>query len=360
MKFTVYDIFIILLIIACAAFPIPVAEAVRESALIGIATVVPSLFLLMVLGNMLILMGTAKKIGDRLGGFMTLLKLPKAAFSTYIIGLFAGFPTGALLACEQYKRGELSRDEAGRLVAISNNASFAFIVGVCGAVALENAIYGLILYAACVLSSFAVGFIQALVSKRSERPYTYESANCNFVQALTTSVSNASAACINVVAYITLFGALIRIIEEVSAVLGMKLVEGGFASPLFYGLFEISKGVLSLGELDIEIHIKLILMAVLLGISSMSVLCQIISHTQKVGLSPQPLIAAKLLSAPITAGFAYVMWYFLPQEMMTSGLVFYYPILSPEATIKLIVFYILTTAFVMALTSLICLTFFEK
>ncbi len=100
---------------------------------IALQRALPSLFPSLVLSRMMTL-SLQKK-----GGKSALL-LP------LFLGLFCGFPIGAVTVASLFKEGALSRNEGETLLFFCNNTGPAFLVGVCGIGLMGEAKYGWFLF----------------------------------------------------------------------------------------------------------------------------------------------------------------------------------------------------------------------
>ena len=113
------------------------AAQVRQAAAEGLAlcagTVIPSMFPFLVVSGLLISLGFGARLAPLLSGWMTpLFRLPGQAGSALVLGLLGGYPVGAKTAAELYRQGQLTRDEAQRLLTFCNNANPAFFLNVLG------------------------------------------------------------------------------------------------------------------------------------------------------------------------------------------------------------------------------------
>lgn len=65
-----------------------------------------------------------------------------ALISAFAVGMFAGFPIGALTLLSMYEQGVISREDAARFLGVCTGASPAFLIGYFGKSLWENAVLG--------------------------------------------------------------------------------------------------------------------------------------------------------------------------------------------------------------------------
>lgn len=104
----------------------------QEGITMCIQTVIPSLFPFFLLSILLTtsLMGRRLKI---LRPICRLCRIPEGAESILIAGFLGGYPVGAQCISQAFEAGQLSSDDAKRLLAFCNNCGPAFLFGMAAA-----------------------------------------------------------------------------------------------------------------------------------------------------------------------------------------------------------------------------------
>ncbi len=134
--------------------------SVRESLTFCATTLIPSLFPMMVAGEILILSGfgdiCAKSVGR---AFSRIFGVHGEGAAAFALGCVCGYPVGGKTALSLYGDGKLDRDECEFLCALSNNAGPGFVVAGIGAAIWGNTGFGAALYLTELISAFIAGIL---------------------------------------------------------------------------------------------------------------------------------------------------------------------------------------------------------
>lgn len=101
----------------------------QEGVALCIRSLIPSLFPFIMLTNQLIsgLGGTSTHLLRPLG---KLLGIPSGGESIFLAGILGGYPTGAQMVHQAWSQGQLSKEDARRMLGFCNNAGPAFLFGI--------------------------------------------------------------------------------------------------------------------------------------------------------------------------------------------------------------------------------------
>lgn len=135
-------------------------EAVRNSLNFCLTTLIPSLFPMMVAGEILILSGfgaiCAKSVG---GAFSRIFGIRGEGAAAFALGCVCGYPVGGKTALSLYGEGKIERSECEFLCALSNNAGPGFVIAGIGGVMWGNVGFGVILYVTELISAVLAGLL---------------------------------------------------------------------------------------------------------------------------------------------------------------------------------------------------------
>ena len=259
-------LFVLGLFLAMVLGSTEAAAGTRHGLEVCAATLVPSLLPFFVLSNLLSMLGLADLLGSLFGGAMArLFRTSPAGAQAFFLGLSGGYPLGASVVADLRRRGQVSREEAERLLAFCNNSGPAFILGAAGGV-LKSPQAGLLLYLTHVLAAVSVGVIMRPSTAPDSGRAAPAAPPLSFVKALPAAMTGAVTSTLMVCGYVILFGALL-----------------GFLTPLailpplwrsaISGVLELGSGIAALTGLT-PTPAVLAAAAFLLGWGGLSVHCQ--------------------------------------------------------------------------------------
>jgi len=233
---------------------------------IGICSnqVIPSLFFFLVLTGTVLRMGLHTKIPSFIyRPFCRLFNISPPSVSAFIFGLLCGFPIGGKIATDLYKRHEIDREEAERLIAFSNNTGPAFTVAGVGTAMLGSTYAGIIIYFLQIISAVCVAFfLRKNEKKRKNNSYT--SPSQNFSQALCDSIYDAASSCISICGFIVFFYTMIGIVSTRFSLYKLNLLlsvfcevsSGATAAATLPIPFSFSAAAFSVGWSGISVHMQ--------------------------------------------------------------------------------------------------------
>lgn len=121
--------------------------------------VLPSLFPFFVATELLCQTNFTYILGKLLNKFMKpIFNVPGESVIAIILGTISGYPIGAKVVCNLKEQKIISKIEAERLIAYTNNSGPLFILGTVGIALFKNKRIGIILLLSHIISAFLVGY----------------------------------------------------------------------------------------------------------------------------------------------------------------------------------------------------------
>lgn len=146
-------------------------SALQESAFSALAlcatSVIPSLFPFMVISS--ILTQSAPMLFNAPCRRSKLFDLPAPSLIAVILGCLCGFPLGVVSVAGLKRRGLLTKSQADRLTAVSNNTGPAFVTGVIGLSFWGSEKTGIRLYLIQLASALALGTVFLILTSRKAK-----------------------------------------------------------------------------------------------------------------------------------------------------------------------------------------------
>ena len=274
----------LMLFAALITFPDTVTASTEQGLKMCAGLIIPSLFPFFVATKLISELGLAQWLGCAFTPLSRrLFNVSGSGGTAFIIGITAGYPMGAAYIASLRKNGEISKNEAERLLIFCNNSGPSFIIGAAGVGVFGSSITGLFLYAVHILAAVLGGIMLAPNSaKRSAEPQAVHS-SVGFVAAFTNAVKASVSACLSICGFIVAFSVLTGILEKLgafaaaakllSSVFGMQLL---WSNALFCGIFELGNGIGAMNGLSAS-PVNLALAAFILGWGGVSVHFQTLS-----------------------------------------------------------------------------------
>lgn len=247
-----------------------VAAASYEGITLCIQVVIPALFPFFVVTTYLnaSLSGMRIPVLHLLG---RILHIPSGGEYLLLLGLIGGYPVGAQMIADTYRRGQISKRTGQILLGYCSNAGPAFIFGMAGAIfsSLRPALY---LWAIHILSAVFTGL---LLPRPADATILQNSAgSTSIVNALHKSIS----VCASVCGWIILF----RVILAYVARLGSGVLQTS-SMILLTGILELSNGCFALTGVNAEVT-RFVLCSVFLAFGGLCVLLQTMSVVSDLGM----------------------------------------------------------------------------
>lgn len=325
--------------------------AAKNGLVLWATAVVPSLFPFFVATELLSYTNVVTYLGKLLNPIMRpLFNIPGEGAFAFLMGLISGYPVGAKIVSNFMEQGIVSREEAERMLAFTNNSGPLFIIGTVGITLFGNTTIGILLFITHVLACISVGIVFKYLFKdkhsnitnfkvsrskkhleKSYKEYSYENSNNKsndlgfsaLGEILGKSIMNSVSTIVMIGGFVVIFSVIISILNQsnllngLSNMLSPALSTIGISQELINaflsGIVELTNGVSLVANTNIKgISINIIISAFLLGFGGISVLLQVFSIISKNGLSIKKYALGKLLQGVFAALYTFVALQFIP------------------------------------------------
>ena len=287
--------------------------------------VVPSLFPFLVATSLLSETNIVYYLSLLLDKFMRpLFNVPGIGAFPLIMGVVSGYPVGAKIVSNLYENGNLSKDEAERLLCFTNNSGPLFIMGTVGVSFYANSIIGLILLITHILASLTVGIVLGLLSrlKKNKTTNNYKSfylkkkdLNLSSLgEVLGNSILSSIKTILLIGGFVTIFSVVISILEKTKILILISSTISnifGFNEDLVLGfltgIIEFTNGLNIISNIHLKnISINIIMSSFILGFGGISITLQVLSIIAKSKLSVKKYVFGKILHGLIAAFYTFL------------------------------------------------------
>ena len=273
-----------------------VSEGALAGLLLAVKRVIPTSLPFMILSDLFIAYAAPEDIPLLPQVFKWIFSLPKRLFGALVVGWVSGFPIGARIAADMYRRGEIEKGDAERLAAFSSMPSPAFVIGVAGGI-LGGKGVGILL-----LISLYIGTVLAAQLFRVKCA-TLQKTDINIRQSFSfvESVKRAGIASVGIAAFISVFSIL--------SILVRFFIPSDVVRLPIITLLEVAGAIEFLGEnYAASPYIAVGLSALSLGFGGVSVACQSSAFLKAEGLSVKPYILIRLCAGIFSALAATILY----------------------------------------------------
>lgn len=224
----------------------------------------------------------------------------------------------------QFKKAKvISKIEAERLIAYTNNSGPLFILGTIGIALYNNKRIGIILLISHILASLLVGYCFKFWKKDkfdiNYRETIFNSKSSpikisNLGEILGNSIKNSISSILLIGGFIVIFSVIISILETSGILIFLSNILYNFGIPkdfsisLISGIIELTNGInLSSTLSTSNCTLSILLTSFLLGFGGLSVLLQVFSIINKENISIKPYIYGKFLQSIFSVIFTFIL-----------------------------------------------------
>ena len=210
--------------------------------------IIPALFPFFIATELLSHTNVIAILGKFFNKFMRpLFNVPGEGSYPLIMGIVSGYPVGAKIVCDLRNKNILTKPEAERLLAFTNNSGPLFILGTIGIGLFKDTTTGIILLVTHILASLTVGIIFRFWKYKDVNIGTSSSTThitntivnrSNIGDILSTAIKNSIFTILNIGGFIVLFSVIIysirTYISNLTCILFIKVFYSYFIFNIFF------------------------------------------------------------------------------------------------------------------------------
>lgn len=287
--------------------------------------VVPSIFPFLIAVDLLKQTNVIYFLSTYLDRFMRpLFNLPGIASFPFVMGFLSGYPVGAKIVSDLYSNAAFTKEEAERMLPLTNNSGPLFIVGTVGISFYSNTLIGIILLITHILSSITIGVINGLFSRlkiintysnRSPIKLNKDNSISELGEILSNSIMNSIKTILLIGGFVTLFSVVIAILEKTKIIIFFSRLisstihcNSNIVNALLSGIIEFTNGLSKLSTIHLKsISINIILSSIIIGFGGVSVTLQVSSIICKHHLSIKKYILSKIFQALVASFYTFLL-----------------------------------------------------
>ena len=235
--------------------------------------------------------------------FNNIYRVPKFGFKIFLLSVISGYPMGAKLICTLNEQGIIQKKEAEKMMSFCSVSGPMFIIGTVGVNIFLSYKAGLIILVANIIAALINGLIYRK-DKYVEKEVSYSGKKNDNI--LSSSVYDATLSILMVCAYIVISFLIIdvlinsHVIDNLSnAICTIFNCPQNFDTikSSIIGIFEITRGIIELNNVNISLILKTIIASGLIGFGGISILLQSLSFLNQLKISTKTIVKQKITQA---------------------------------------------------------------
>lgn len=253
----------------------------------------PSIFPFFLLAYLLLDLGIADKISNKLSPIIKFLFHIDGINSFIIlISIISGFPSGSKYITTIYNEKKISKDMANYLLTFTHFANPLFVLGTCSII-LNNKFLAYKIFIIQLLSNIVLGIILRPKKIVNSKQYIKES-NKTLIESLPDSINQSINLLLFMLGSITFFMFL------------SKLITSFFNFNLFFnviitGILDLTSGISLIPTINTSMFFKGLLVLSFITFGSMSVHLQVINSINKTDLSYSNFFIGRIIQTAIAS-----------------------------------------------------------
>lgn len=295
---------LLILLIEVLSHKLLIFDTIAYSLKIWINNLVPSMFPIFVLSDMLVHYQLINYLPQSIKKIIShLFNVSEQAITVFFLAALSGFPTNARIVRNLYDNQQITASEAAKILTFTHFSNPVFILTTVATIFFNQEQYGYLLLLSHYLGNIILGIIFKNYQTIPSLNYTKKkSKSQNFSTILINAIKSAIDSLLLILGTLTSF--LI-----ISSLIINHLHCSPYTETLIKGLLEITMGIKSLSLLNLPDLYKLTITVMFLSFGGLSVHLQVLSQLTDTDISYQPFFVARLLHALISGAFCFILYH---------------------------------------------------
>lgn len=275
-----------------------VSETIISSLYIWYNTLVPSMFPMIILSDILITYDFINVIPKEIiRSISKLFNISYSAVMILFISLIAGFPTNAISIKKAIDINKITKEEGEHLLLFCNFANPLFIIQTVGTFYLKNTNYSIIILLSHILSNIIIGIIFRNKNHPKNNYITVTIKSQNFGEVLSNAIFKSINTLLSIAGTVTMFLIITTLISHIFSL-------NTIPSLIIKILLEMTMALSFLSNLSINVMLKVIISSIIISFSGLSIHLQIMSCLDNIKY--KNYLKGRLLSSIISGIISYI------------------------------------------------------
>ena len=251
----------------------------------------PSIFPFFVLASLLLNLGIATKISDKINPlFKRIFNIEGITSFIILISIISGFPSGSKYISTCYKNKQITKETANYLLTFTHFANPLFILGTCGIILNNNSLALKIL-----IIQFLSNIILGIILRPRERLNiisNYKIKKESLLEALPNAINDAIKLLLFMLGSITFFMFLSKLITSFLSLNKLSKI-------ILTGLLDMTSGISLVSTLNTNIYFEGLLILTFITFGSFSVHLQVLNNIKEEYLNYKYFFIGRVLQTAI-------------------------------------------------------------
>lgn len=277
-----------------------VYDTIAYSLNIWVTSVLPSLFPFFVISDILISYNITNYIPNFIKKtFQKAFLVSDSVVTIFFLSCLSGFPSNARNTRNLYDRGQITREEATRVLMFTHFSNPLFVLSTVAVFFLHQEQYGFLILVSHYLGNIILGLVTRRNYTIARTHYTsVEEKSQNFSHTLIHAIKSSIDTLLLILGTLTCFLILASLIIH-------RLNFNAYSSVILKGILEITMGLKGLSLLNVSDVYKVVLSTMFISFGGLSVHLQVLSQLVDTDISYHPFFVARIFHAVISGGICY-------------------------------------------------------
>lgn len=282
-------------------FGVQTKEGIKSGLEICAETLIPSLFPFLCLAN-IIMLKSGEKPGFTAKVFARVFSAEEALAKVFLFSLIGGYPVGAMMTAELYKKGAICKTHAQRASLFCFCSGPAFCISAVGESMCSSKMQGVYLFISCALANIIIGIILGFFDKNKEPApeQKSEGKKGDFNSAMEKSINSMLSVC----AWMIIASAFVYLVK---------------ISPLDFSLKKYIICALEVTNACKEVKNSPFSLAAVLSFGGICVFMQIKKYLDEIQLPCFKYFLFRFLNAVLSAGICRLINFIFPLSVQTAN-----------------------------------------
>lgn len=273
------------------------SKYVSEGLVLAVRCVIPSSFPFMIISDFYVNYGGREAPGRIGRAVCYALGIPPCLLGAFVCGNVGGFPIGAKIASETYKKYGLDKRVVERVIPLSSNPSSAFIIGGVGLGMYKDVKVGAVL----LIAVYSSMLLCAIITRGALSIFDFTSENTRQKYNFVASVKQSGSSCVTLIAFISAFSVAVGMVKN--------HVKSVYLSMPIICVLEVTNALKIFADFPaFDLSVRLMLSGFALGFGGLSVMMQSYSFLEGSGLGIRKYLSIKLLQGLLCASISFLLY----------------------------------------------------